>query len=87
MGRSGRRAKVGFTDDAIAQINKLSEPEIHALDRALAALSVDLTMGKAIPGSDPGLWRYNDEIEDVTVIYYVTARRTDRLAAIVAAED
>lgn len=74
MGRhSGRRARVGFTDSAIDQINKLTDREIHSLDRALAALSVDPTMGTMIPGSDPELWRYDDEIEEVTVIYYVTA--------------
>jgi hypothetical protein len=86
MGRhSGRRARVGFTDGAIAQINKLTEPEVHALDRALAALSVDPTMGERIPDSDPELWRYDDDIEDVTVIYYVTALRTVIVVAYVEA--
>ncbi|MFF4741254.1 hypothetical protein ACFY2W_36035 [Streptomyces sp. NPDC001262] len=81
----GRRAKVTFTDAAIAQINKLSEPEIHALDRALAALSVDPTMGETIPDSDPELMRYDDEVEDVTVIYYVTVLRTVIVVAYVEA--
>ncbi|MGW2865892.1 hypothetical protein [Streptomyces sp. NPDC001205] len=80
-----RRAKVGFTDGAIAQINKLSETEVHALDRALAALSVDPTMGQEIPGSDPELRRYDDELEDVTVIYYVTALRSVIVVAYVEA--
>lgn len=54
MGRhSGRRARIAFTDSAIDQSNKLGRQEIHALDRALAALSVDPSMGGPIPGSTP----------------------------------
>ncbi|MEV5982801.1 hypothetical protein [Streptomyces sp. NPDC052114] len=54
MGKhSGRRAEIGFADSAIEQINKLTEAEIHALDRTLAALSVDPTMGELNTGSDP----------------------------------
>ena len=68
-----RRARIAFTDSAIAQVAKLSGPEIHALDRALAALSVDPAMGGPIPDSDPELRRYDDDVDDVTVIYYVTA--------------
>ncbi|WP_043271917.1 hypothetical protein [Streptomyces sp. CT34] len=82
---SKRRAKIGFTDSAIAQINKLSGPEVHALDRALAALSADPEMGEEIPNSEPALWRYDDEVEDVTVIYYVTALRTVIVVAYVEA--
>ncbi|MET9956267.1 hypothetical protein ABZ135_32635 [Streptomyces sp. NPDC006339] len=86
MGKhSGRRARIGFTDSAIDQINKLTESEIHALDRALAALSVDPTMGEQIPGSDPELWRYDDDVEDVTVIFYVTALRSVIVVAYVEA--
>ncbi|MCX5009475.1 hypothetical protein OG765_00410 [Streptomyces sp. NBC_00555] len=77
MGRhSHRRAKIAFTDSAIDQINKLGRHEIHALDRALAALSVDPSMGEPIPGSTPELHRYDDDLDEVTVIYYVTALRT-----------
>ncbi|MGA4844725.1 hypothetical protein [Streptomyces sp. G45] len=86
MGKhSGRRARIGFTDSAITQINKLNETEIHALDRALAALSVDPTMGEPIPGSNPELWRYDDDVEDVTVIFYVTALRSVIVVAYVEA--
>ncbi|MEU1128407.1 hypothetical protein ABZ383_00835 [Streptomyces sp. NPDC005900] len=86
MGKhSGRRARIGFTDSAIAQIDKLTEPEVHALDRALAALSVDPTMGEPIPGSNPELRRYTDDVEDVTVIFYVTALRSVIVVAYVEA--
>ncbi|GGY10100.1 hypothetical protein GCM10010358_73310 [Streptomyces minutiscleroticus] len=80
-----RRARIDFTDSAIAQTNKLTEPEIHALDRALAALSADPTMGEPIPGSAPELRRYDDDIENVTVIFYVTALRTVIVVAYVEA--
>ncbi|MCX4625325.1 hypothetical protein [Streptomyces sp. NBC_01443] len=77
MGRhSGRRARIAFTDSAIDQSNKLGRQEIHALDRALAALSVDPSMGGPIPGSTPELHRYDDDLDEVTVIDYVTVLRT-----------
>ncbi|TJZ95305.1 hypothetical protein FCI23_52330 [Actinacidiphila oryziradicis] len=82
---SRRRARVGFTDSAIAQIGKLSESEVHSLDRALVALSVDPEMGTPIPNSDPELWRYDDDVENVAVIYYVTTLRTVIVVAYVEA--
>ncbi|MGW6704515.1 hypothetical protein ACWGDE_06450 [Streptomyces sp. NPDC054956] len=86
MGRhTGRRARITFTDSATDQINKLGRQEIHALDRALAALSVDPTMGDPIPGSTPELHRYDDDLEEVTVIYYVTVLRTVVVVAYVEA--
>lgn len=86
MGRhSVRRARIAFTDLAIDQISKLDRSEIHALDRALAALSVDPTMGEPIPGHTPELHRYDDDLEEVTVIYYVTALRTVVVVAYVEA--
>ncbi|MCX5130016.1 hypothetical protein [Streptomyces sp. NBC_00347] len=81
----GRRARIAFTDSATEQINKLSRHEIHALDRALAALSVDPTMGESIPGSTPELYRYDDDLDEVTVIYYVTVLRTVVVVAYVEA--
>ncbi|MFJ5811734.1 hypothetical protein [Streptomyces sp. NPDC093093] len=81
----GRRAKITFTDSAIDQVNKLDRHGIQALDRALAALSVDPTMGEPIPGSTPELHRYDDDLDDVTVIYYVTALRTVVIVAYVEA--
>ncbi|MFF3159976.1 hypothetical protein [Streptomyces sp. NPDC057910] len=75
MGVSGRRARIGFTDQADEQIDRLTEGEVYALDRALAALSVDPEMGAFVPNSDPGLRRYSDEVENVTVIYCTTALR------------
>ncbi|MER6522567.1 hypothetical protein ABT246_37770 [Streptomyces sp. NPDC001553] len=81
----GRRAHIAFTDSATDQIGKLGRYEIHALDRALAALSVDPTMGEPIPGSTPELHRYDDDLEEVAVIYYMTALRTVVVVAYVEA--
>lgn len=74
--RTPRRAKIAFTDSAATQIGTLAEDEIHALDRALAALSVDPEMGSPIPGSEPELRRYDDDVDDVSIIYFPTALRT-----------
>ncbi|MFF1478030.1 hypothetical protein ACFVYD_10695 [Streptomyces sp. NPDC058301] len=78
-GHGPRRARVAFSDSAAKQLEELTtEREIHALDRALVALSVDPDSGTPIPGgtSRPELRRYVDEIEGVRVLYYVTALRT-----------
>ncbi len=48
----------------------------HALDRALAVLSVDPDLGAPIAGSHPELREYTDDVGDVRLIYYVTALRT-----------
>ncbi|MGW1871613.1 hypothetical protein ACWCPS_39655 [Streptomyces mauvecolor] len=81
----GKRAGIGFTDSANGRIDRLTEGEVHALDRALAALSVDPDMGAVIPHSDPELRRYADEAENVAVIYYVTALRSVIIVAYVEA--
>nr|WP_269857115.1 hypothetical protein [Streptomyces sp. RPT161] len=60
-----------------AQVEAITgEAEIHALDRALAVLSVDPALGTPIPASHPELREYADDVDDVRVIYYVTALRT-----------
>ncbi|MER6695409.1 hypothetical protein [Streptomyces minutiscleroticus] len=74
-----------FTDSAIDETNKLGESEIHALDRALAALSADPGMGDPIPNSDPEIRWYDDDVEDVIVIYYVTVLRSVIVIAYVEA--
>ncbi|AYV32319.1 hypothetical protein EES41_36790 (plasmid) [Streptomyces sp. ADI95-16] len=74
-----RRARIAFSDSAAKQLEDLTtERAIHALDRALVAISVDHEIGEPIPadGTGPELRQYADEIEDVRVLYYVTALRT-----------
>jgi len=77
MRRQRRRARIAFTPLAERQIDRVTDPgEIHALDRALAALSVDPAMGAPIPGTAPELREYTDDVDAVRLIYYVTALRT-----------
>ncbi|MFI9271348.1 hypothetical protein ACIGXM_11625 [Kitasatospora sp. NPDC052896] len=72
-----RRAQIAFTQLAEQQINRITDPgEIHALDRALAALSVDPAMGAPIAATTPELREYADAVDAVRLIYYVTALRT-----------
>ncbi|MEV6533642.1 hypothetical protein AB0M86_29290 [Streptomyces sp. NPDC051639] len=74
-----RRAQIAFSDAAAKQLENLTdEHQIHALDRALVAISVDPGIGEAIPGdtTQPQLRQYADDIEHVRVLYFVTALRT-----------
>ncbi|MER6320077.1 hypothetical protein ABT237_40985 [Streptomyces sp. NPDC001581] len=74
-----RRARIAFSDSAAKQLEDLTtERELHALDRALVAISVDPEIGVPIPadGTRPELRQYTDEIEDVRVLYFITALRT-----------
>ncbi|MEU0688332.1 hypothetical protein [Streptomyces uncialis] len=77
---SPRRAPIVFSDAAARQLDTLTtEHELHALDRALVALSVDPHLGDPIPGSDstgPELRQYTDDVEQVQVLYFVTVLRT-----------
>lgn len=83
---SRRRARVLFSDSAAKQIEAVTdEAEIHALDRALVALSVDPSLGTPIAGSHPELLEYVDDVDDVRVLYYVTALRTVIVVAYVEA--
>lgn len=51
-GHAPRRARVAFSDSAAKQLEDLTtEREIHALDRALVALSVTPESGTPIPGN------------------------------------
>ncbi|GAA2741877.1 MULTISPECIES: hypothetical protein [Kitasatospora] len=77
MARQRRRAQITFTAVAERQIDEIADPDaIHALDRALAALSVDPAMGTPIRGTVPELREYCDDVDAVRLIYYVTALRT-----------
>jgi len=71
------RAWVFFSDSAARQIQAVTdETGVRALDRTLADLSVDPALGTPIPGSHPELRECADDVDDVRVIYYVTALRT-----------
>ncbi|MFG2440970.1 hypothetical protein [Streptomyces sp. NPDC048508] len=58
--------------------NLTDERQIHALDRALVAISVDPDIGDPIPGgtTQPQLRQCTDDNERVRVLYFVTALRT-----------
>ncbi|MEU5656774.1 hypothetical protein ABZ802_14275 [Streptomyces sp. NPDC047737] len=78
-----RRARIAFSDSAAKQLEELSERAVHALDRTLVAVSVDPDIGEPIdgttasgPAGQPALRQYADEVEDVRVLYFVTALRT-----------
>ncbi|MEU7730841.1 hypothetical protein AB0B78_37420 [Streptomyces sp. NPDC040724] len=76
---AARRARIAFSDSAAKQLENLTtEREIHALDRTLVAISVDPEIGVPIAAdtTGPELRQYTDEIEDVRVLYFVTALRT-----------
>jgi ParE toxin of type II toxin-antitoxin system, parDE len=80
------RARIAFSDSAEKQIEALTdEAQLLALDRALAVLSVDPDAGAPIPGSHPGLRDYRDDVDDVRVVYFVTALRTVVVVAYVEA--
>ena len=80
------RARVVFSPSAEKQIEALTdEAQLLALDRALAVLSVDPDAGAPIPGSHPGLRDYRDDVDDVRVIYFVTALRTVVVVAYIEA--
>ncbi|MEU5709909.1 hypothetical protein [Streptomyces flaveolus] len=77
--RGSRRARIAFSDSAAKQLENItSEAEIHALDRALVVVSVDPDIGEPIPGDTggPQLRQYTDDVEQVRVLYFVTALRT-----------
>ncbi|UFR07240.1 hypothetical protein KBP30_01440 [Streptomyces sp. Go40/10] len=66
-----------FSESAKKQIEALTdEAGLLALDRTLAVLSVDPDAGAPIPGSHPGLRDYRDDVDDVRIIYFITALRT-----------
>jgi hypothetical protein len=76
-GHVPRRARIAFSDSAAKQVEELtSEASIHALDRALVAVSVDPDIGEPIAGSSPSLRDYADPFDQVRVIYFVSALRT-----------
>jgi mRNA-degrading endonuclease RelE of RelBE toxin-antitoxin system len=83
---SRARARITFSESAEKQIETLTdEAELLALDRAMAVLSVDPDVGAPIAGSHPGLRDYRDDVDDVRVIYFVTALRTVVVVAYIEA--
>ncbi|MFJ9339113.1 hypothetical protein ACIRP0_07445 [Streptomyces sp. NPDC101733] len=91
-GPTPRRARIAFSESAAKQLEELgTEAAVHALDRALVALSVDPEIGDPLPaaadpdGGRPALRRYADEIERVVVLYFVTALRTVVVVAYIEA--
>ncbi|MFH8627470.1 hypothetical protein ACH4A8_37215 [Streptomyces vietnamensis] len=76
---SPRRARIAFSDSAAKQVEEITdEAELHALDRTLVVISVNPDIGEPIPGdtTGPQLRQYADEVEQVRVLYFVTALRT-----------
>lgn len=60
----GSRPRIFFSHAAAKQIEAITdEAEIHALDRALTALSVAPDLGSPIPGSE--LREYTDDVDDI----------------------
>ncbi|MER6187722.1 hypothetical protein [Streptomyces sp. NPDC001652] len=75
----GRRARIAFSDAASKALEAItSEAELHALDRVLVVLSVAPDIGELLPGatSGPLLREYTDDVDQVRVLYFVTALRT-----------
>ncbi|MGW3414122.1 hypothetical protein [Streptomyces sp. NPDC000888] len=83
-----RRAQIAFSDAAAKQLeNLIDEHRIHALDRALVAISVDPDIGAPIASdaTRPELRQYTDEIERVRILYFVTTLRTVVVVAYIEA--
>ncbi|MEV0888530.1 hypothetical protein ACIQ9K_34910 [Streptomyces microflavus] len=74
-----RRARITFSDSAAAQVEAItSEADLHALDRALVVISVDLDIGEPIPATaaGPRLREYTDDVERVRLLYWTSALGT-----------
>lgn len=69
---SGRRADVYNSPAAQKQIDAIGdEDELRRLDRTLAAISADPTLGQPMPRQ---LRDFHDEVERTRVIYFATVR-------------
>lgn len=68
-----RRARVEYTEQIEDQVAKLTASELHRLDCAVVAVSVDPEIGG--PSRQPALREYRDEVEGVRIVYYETALR------------
>jgi hypothetical protein len=64
------RREIAFSDSAARQIDRLARGSLHALDRALVAISIEPALGRRPP--DSVLLEYTDAFEDVRVNYFVT---------------
>ncbi|MGW7333813.1 hypothetical protein ACWGIU_35470 [Streptomyces sp. NPDC054840] len=80
---SVRRSRVVMVEPALTQLAKLTASETHRLDRAIVAISVNPQLGTEVPNTL--LRDYADEIDEVRVIYYVTALRTITIVAYIEA--
>ncbi|WP_327280471.1 MULTISPECIES: type II toxin-antitoxin system RelE/ParE family toxin [unclassified Streptomyces] len=83
-----RRARVAFSDSAAKQLEEIaSEAALHALDRALVALSVDPELGDPLPSTADRvpLREYTDPVEPVRLLYFVTALHTVVVVAYIEA--
>ncbi|MBK3553711.1 hypothetical protein [Streptomyces sp. MBT61] len=81
MGRQHgpRRARNARSDAAAKQVEAItSEPELHALDRALVVISVDPEVGELLPGgpASPRLREYTDTVERVRLLYWTSSLGT-----------
>ena len=66
------RGRLIISEQAAAPIAALTDRELHALDRALVAISIDPHIGDAL--ADSRLHDYRDGT--IRVIYHVTTRGT-----------
>ncbi|MFE2142562.1 type II toxin-antitoxin system RelE/ParE family toxin [Streptomyces sp. NPDC059456] len=83
-----RRARIAFSDSAAKQLEEITdEAALHALDRALVALSVDPELGDPLPSAVDRvpLREYTDPVEPVRLLYFVTALHTVIVVAYVEA--
>ncbi|MET9483669.1 hypothetical protein [Streptomyces sp. NPDC006638] len=80
---ASRRSQVVLVEPALSQLAKLSARETHRLDRAIVAISVNPELGTEVTGTL--LRDYTDEVDEIRVIYYVTALRTITIVAYVEA--
>lgn len=72
---------VPLVEPALSQLAKLTASEMHRLDRAIVAISVNPELGTPVP--DTLLRDYVDDVDGVRVIYYVTALRQITIVAYV----
>ncbi|MEC3992016.1 hypothetical protein VSR01_00030 [Actinacidiphila sp. DG2A-62] len=85
MSRHSRRARITFSESAEKQIEALTdEAELLAWTAPWRCCPSTPTPAPD-PGSHPGLRDYRDDVDDVRVIYFVTALRTIVVVAYIEA--
>ncbi|MFI1718289.1 hypothetical protein [Streptomyces litmocidini] len=78
-----RRSRVIMVEPALTQLAKLTASETHRLDRAIVAISVNPELGTEVPGTL--LRDYADEVDEVRVIFFVSALGSITIVAYVEA--